>query len=308
MMDLPSPVELLAHPIAQENGLRWLLKRDDQIHPQLSGNKFRKLRDNLRQAKASGCTQLASFGGAYSNHIAAVAAAGAIFGFSTIGFIRGEAQTPLNPTLQTAVDNGMELRYLDRTTYRNRNAPSFQAQLLKDHPKVYLIPEGGTNAFALPGCAAIIEELKSQLDTLPDYITLPCGTGGTLAGLASGLAPDTPTTILGFPVLKGGFMTETIQQHLSHWSPQPNGKWKILEGYHFGGYARHTPALVDFINAFKTSYGVPLDPIYTGKHFWGVLDKMKEGYFPAGSTIVSIHTGGLQGIAGFNQRFGNLLT
>jgi 1-aminocyclopropane-1-carboxylate deaminase len=211
MMDLPSPVELLAHPIAQENGLRWLLKRDDQIHPQLSGNKFRKLRDNLRQAKASGCTQLASFGGAYSNHIAAVAAAGAIFGFSTIGFIRGEAQTPLNPTLQTAVDNGMELRYLDRTTYRNRNAPSFQAQLLKDHPKVYLIPEGGTNAFALPGCAAIIEELKSQLDTLPDYITLPCGTGGTLAGLASGLAPDTPTTILGFPVLKGGFMTETIQ-------------------------------------------------------------------------------------------------
>jgi 1-aminocyclopropane-1-carboxylate deaminase/D-cysteine desulfhydrase-like pyridoxal-dependent ACC family enzyme len=103
-------------------------------------------------------------------------------------------------------------------------------------------------------------------------------------------------------------MTETIQQHLSHWSPQPNGKWKILEGYHFGGYARHTSALVDFINAFKDSYGVPLDPIYTGKHFWGVLDKMREGYFPTGSTIVSIHTGGLQGIAGFNQRFGNLLT
>lgn len=306
-MDLPTPVESITHPIAQQYGLTWLLKRDDQVHPQLSGNKFRKLRDNLRQAEEKGCSQLVTFGGAYSNHIAAVAAAGSIFGFSTVGFIRGEAQTPLNPTLQAAATNGMELRYLDRSTYRKRNEPAFQAQLLKDHPKAYLIPEGGTNAYALPGCAVIIEELKSQLGTLPDFITLPCGTGGTLAGVVSGLSASDPTIVLGFPVLKGAFMTETIQQHLSQWSPQSSGEWKILEGYHFGGYARHTPELVEFINAFKTSYGVPLDPIYTSKHFWGVLDKMGKGYFPEGTTIVSIHTGGLQGIAGFNQRFGNLL-
>lgn len=279
---------------AKERGIRLLVKRDDELHPEVSGNKWRKLKYNIDAARQLGYEALLTFGGAYSNHLAAVAAAGCMLGWKTLGFVRGEPAEPLNPTLSFALSCGMDIRYVDRTTYREmRKGQEIQAWA-KDY---YILPEGGSNDLALKGVA----EIAAELDFQPDFCCVAAGTGATAAGLITGFS--SLTQVLAFPVLKGDFMKGDIQDFLG----QEHPNWQVMDGYHFGGYARFDQALIDFINHTKSTFGIPLDPVYTGKLFFGVADLIKKGFFPEGSTVLLIHTGGLQGIAGFNQRFSHLI-
>jgi len=290
-LDLPSPIARISSPLATRKGVELWIKREDLIHPQLSGNKWRKLEHNLLEMKRQGKKGLLTFGGAYSNHIYATAAAGHYLSFPTIGIIRGEAHTPLNPTLTYATEAGMQLHYVSRTAYRD------PAQLAKDFttkfPDYYLLPEGGTNIHALPGCAAIINEVEQQFPEIPDYICLSCGTGGTLAGLITGLQGR--SQLLGFSALKGDFHTTAIR-HLLAAAHQPDyANWTIRTDYHFGGYAKTKPMLTDFIQKIKKEHQIPLERIYTAKMLYGVLELIKKGYFKEESRILVIHTGGMQG-------------
>jgi len=296
---LPSLLQPLAHPVATRQGVRLLLWRDDLRHPDLPGNKARKLKYNLQAARAAGHSRLLTFGGAYSNHLAAVAAAGRLYGFATTGLVRGEEHQPLNPTLARCVADGMQLHYLDRATYRRRAEPDFLAEIQRQFGPSYLLPEGGTNALALPGVAELIGELRQHTDF--DAVAVAAGTGGTLAGLALGLAEaGHPARALGVAALKGGdFLRADIDALTLAATGQRLASYELHTGYHFGGYAKLPPELRAFIRQFEADYGVLLDPIYTGKLLFGVLDLVAQGHFAPGSTVVVVHTGGLQAWAGF---------
>ena len=268
------------------------IKREDMLHPEVSGNKFRKLTYNFQHAKNTGYKTILTFGGAYSNHIAAVAKAGEITGFKTIGIIRGEelvSKIDNNPTLKFAQACGMQLEFISRDSYRDKSSTDFLTNLKSRFGEVYIIPEGGTNDLAVKGCEDILTEDDAQFD----YICCPVGTGGTISGLIN--SSHLNQKILGFPALKGSFLRKDI----SKFAKQAN--WDLITDYHFGGYAKINTELISFINNFKIDYGIPLDPIYTGKMFYGILDLMKTGYFDANAQILAIHTGGLQGIAGMNN-------
>jgi 1-aminocyclopropane-1-carboxylate deaminase/D-cysteine desulfhydrase-like pyridoxal-dependent ACC family enzyme len=298
------PTQLLQpipHPVATSHGVRLLLWRDDLLNPDLPGNKARKLKYNLAAARAQGHTRLLTFGGAYSNHLAAVAAAGGLHGFDTIGLVRGEEHTPLNPTLARCVADGMQLHYLDRTTYRRRAEPAFLAEMQQQFGPAYLLPEGGTNALALRGVAELIGELRQHTDF--DAIAVAAGTGGTLAGLALGLAEaNYPARTLGIAALKGASFLQTEVDALTQVTiGQTLTNYELYLDYHFGGYAKLPPELRAFIQQFEADFGVLLDPIYTGKLLFGVLDLIERGHFAPGSTVVAVHTGGLQAWAGFEH-------
>ncbi|MGK7396076.1 MAG: 1-aminocyclopropane-1-carboxylate deaminase/D-cysteine desulfhydrase [Candidatus Cyclobacteriaceae bacterium M3_2C_046] len=299
------PIIKLSNEITRRYQVELFLKREDLLHPLISGNKVRKLKYNILQAKKEQKTSLLTFGGAYSNHIFAVAAAGQEFGFKTIGIIRGEAYQPLNPTLQFALDNGMHLHYFSRQQYRQKYHPQVIESLEEQFGNFYLVPEGGSNRLALPGCAEIWQELEQNFD----FLCTPVGTGGTLAGLISG--NQSATRLLGFPVLKGGeYLKEEIEKLLLESGKNPislRSQWQLITNYHLGGYAKFNTELIDFINNFKATFGVPLDPVYTGKMMFAIFDLIKNRYFLPGTKILALHTGGLQGIAGFNQRFGDLI-
>lgn len=270
---------------------RLHLKPDFLIHPDIAGNKFRKLKYNLLEAKKLKKTTLLTFGGAYSNHIAATAATGKEFGFATIGIIRGEelgGNIANNPTLKFAQACGMVFKFVSREVFRDKTSEDFITQLEAEFGDFYLLPEGGTNALAVKGC----EEILTTKDAEFDYICCPVGTGGTIAGLINSSLPH--QKILGFPALKGNFLREEIAKFAS------KSNWDLVDEYHFGGYAKINEELISFINEFKASYGIPLDPIYTGKMMFGIFDLLETGYFPKGSNILAIHTGGLQGIEGMN--------
>ena len=268
----------------------------------MSGNKIRKLKYNLIQAREEGHNTLLTFGGAYSNHIYAVAAAGKIYGFKTIGIIRGERYDNLNPTLSFARSSGMQLHYLSRTAYKEKYSPATLRALKKEFGEFYLLPEGGTNPLALKGCAEIVEEL----DFPYDMITTCCGTGGTLGGIIAGL--NGRNHAMGFSVLKGGaFLQQDIRDHIRKYNGNTYLNWHIELDYHFGGYARYSPELINFINDFKRKQKVQLDPVYTGKMMFGIFDMINKDKIKKGTSIIAVHTGGLQGIAGFNKRFGNLI-
>ncbi len=298
---LPSPIQTLESDWLMDKSIRLLVKRDDLLrideHSAFCGNKWRKLKYNLYEARRRGLSILLTFGGAFSNHLAAVAEAGKVFDFQTIGIVRGEETLPLNPTLQFCQAYGMQLHYVDRTTYRQKNEPDFIEWLTQEFGEFYLIPEGGTNELALKGCAEIVKEIENQLITFPNYIAVACGTGGTLAGVVSGL--NGKSQAIGFSVLKG-YVAQPLGCDIYN-------NWHIQTDYHFGGYAKFSSELIDFINQFKQTFGIPLDPIYTGKLFFGLFDMIQKDFFPPGSTLLAIHTGGLQGIAGFNARYGRLL-
>ncbi|GAA4001647.1 pyridoxal-phosphate dependent enzyme [Hymenobacter fastidiosus] len=302
--DTPQSLPLLqelVEPVATRHGVRLLLLRDDLTHPELPGNKWRKLKYNLQAARQQGHDTLLTFGGAFSNHLAAVAAAGRRHGFRTIGLVRGEETRPLNPTLARATADGMTLRYLDRTAYRRQPEPAFLAELLTRTGPAYVLPEGGTNALALPGCAELITELAALTDF--DAVGVACGTGGTLAGLLTGL--NGQRTAIGVAALKnGGFLTNEINTLTQADGGRIYDNWSLQTDYHFGGYAKFSPELLTFIHAFQTRHNVLLDPIYTGKLLFGILDLIGQSHFRRGSTVVAVHTGGLQGWAGFRQRFG----
>lgn len=306
----PSPLQALKEPLFRDRKIQVLLKRDDLLvlprevpSSPFCGNKWRKLKYNLLEADQNGHHSLLTFGGAYSNHLAAVAAAGKLFDFKTIGIVRGEATLPLNPTLHFAQACGMQLQYVDRQRYRQKMEPAVQQEFQAQFGSYYMLPEGGTNPNALRGAAEIAEELKQQLeDTRPDYLLVCCGTGGTMAGLLQGWKH--PARLLGISVLKGNFLTKAISSLL----PQTViPEWQVLNSFHHGGYAKFTPELIQFINRFWDRYQIYLDPIYTGKLLFAVYQLAAQAFFEPGTSVVVIHSGGLQGIAGFNQRFGPLL-
>ena len=267
------------------------IKREDLIHPIISGNKYRKLKYNITFAKKQNLNTLLTFGGAFSNHIAATAAAGKAYGFKTIGIIRGEELIngiDNNPTLKYAKQCGMVFKFISRTDYRNKEELHFIESLKNEFGDFYLIPEGGTNVLAVKGC----EEILNETDMGFDYICTSVGTGGTLAGLINCSKPS--QQVLGFSTLKGDF----LQEDISKFAKKDN--WKLITNYHFGGYAKINEELIAFINQFKLRNDIQLDPIYTGKMMFGIFDMIKNGYFSKGSKILAIHTGGLQGIKGMN--------
>ncbi|MFC6996777.1 1-aminocyclopropane-1-carboxylate deaminase/D-cysteine desulfhydrase [Rufibacter roseus] len=296
---MSSPLQYITDPLLSEKEVELAVLREDFIHPTIPGNKWRKLKYNLQAAQEQQCETLVTFGGAFSNHIAAVAAAGQEYGFATMGYIRGEETLPLNPTLQYAVSCGMQLRYLSRSDYRLRHVSSFQAEILKTAPKPYLLPEGGTNLLAVKGCAEIVTELNQPWDVL----CVAAGTGGTLAGVIAGAAGR--GKVLGFPALKGGdFLKAEVEQLLQAYTGQTFTNWELQTDYHFGGYAKHTPELLHFIQNFHARHGILLDPVYTGKMLYGNFDLIRKGYFPRGTRIIAVHTGGQQGWRGYKERYG----
>lgn len=298
----PSPIQELEDALFREKGIRVLVKRDDllclPVEPgdrAFCGNKWRKMKYNVWEAKNKGAQTLVTFGGAFSNHVAAVAAAGRLFGFQTAAFIRGEPTFPLNPTLSFARRCGMQLAYLSREQYRHKE----DGRVAAENQSLYLLPEGGTNALAIQGCTELAEEILHEAQ--PDYCCVACGTGGTAAGLVAGFEGRVRT--IGFPVLKGDFLFNHVMDLAGGKNTLPVSAWTLQNDYHFGGYAKWTPALIDFIRYMEARFDLPLDPVYTGKLFFGVWDLIANDYFPRGATICLVHTGGLQGVAGFKQRF-----
>jgi 1-aminocyclopropane-1-carboxylate deaminase len=287
---LPSPVQEVREVDGPwPGGVRLFLKRDDLIHPDLPGNKWRKLRYNLAAARRHGT--VLTFGGAYSGHLRAVAAAGRYFGFATIGVVRGEEHLPLNPSLAVAAAHGMRLTYLDRASYRAKHTPEVTARLRDRFGDFLLLPEGGSNAAAVRGCAEIPAELAADAARLGvgrfDVVCCACGTGGTLAGIAAGLSPG--QRAVGFAVLRGGgFLAADVAALLGG---GPAGEWSLETGYHFGGYARRTAELDRFAAGFERRHGVPLDRVYVAKMLYGVYDLAARGALAPGSSVVAVVTG-----------------
>jgi 1-aminocyclopropane-1-carboxylate deaminase len=291
---LKSNNQILPAPVSE---IILAIKREDQIHPLVPGNKFRKLKYNLLEAERLHCKTLLTFGGAFSNHIAAVAATGREHSLATIGIIRGEelsGKIDQNPTLRFAKECGMRLEFVSREDYRNKDKADFIEKLQQQFGGFYLIPEGGTNNLAIKGC----EEILTAGDLAFDYICCPVGTGGTIAGLVNTAAPH--QKVLGFPALKGDFLKEEIRKFA------PEGHLEMISEYHFGGYAKVDSVLIAFLNDFYQQTGILLDPVYTGKMVFGVMDLIRNDYFPKGSKILMIHTGGTQGIEGMNHKLKNL--
>ena len=263
------------------------------IHPIVSGNKLRKLKYNLLQAKSENQKTLLTFGGAYSNHIPAVAFAGKEQGFKTIGIIRGDElrdKIQDNPTLKFAQECGMQFEFVTRDEYRHKTEAYFLENLKQKFGNFYLVPEGGTNELAVKGC----EEILTNEDTEFDFICCSIGTGGTISGLINSILPH--QKVLGFPALKGDFLQNEIRNFAR------NENWELITDYHFGGYGKVKPELIAFINQFYNENRIPLDPIYTGKMVFGVIDLIQNNYFPENSKILIIHTGGIQGIQGMNLK------
>ena len=349
----PTPIQEVHDPLLDRHGVRLWVKRTDLVHPIISGNKWYKLKYNLLAARQQGYATLLSFGGAYSNHIHALAGAGREYGFRTIGMIRGEPCEPLNPTLQFAVEHGMELHYLNRADYRLKQSPQIIEQLHQQFGEFYLVPEGGTNALAVQGCSEMLTDVSDEFDV----VACACGTGGTLAGVIAGLNGE--RRALGVAVLKGGeFLRDEVQrllegrnvQHNVNYevipppsrstqragikglgggdqsavlnatqfgkyvfkSPPPNpllegggaktypfDNWQINCDHHHGGYAKATPELLAFMQRFEDEHGIPLDPVYTGKLLFALYELIGQQQFARGATLLAIHSGGLQGRAGF---------
>lgn len=275
------------------NGITLEIKREDLLHPFVSGNKFRKLKYNVLQAKAENQTVLLTFGGAFSNHIAAVAYAGKEQGFETIGVIRGDElrdKISENPTLSFAQECGMRFEFVTREAYRHKTETAFIEQLQVKFGSFYLVPEGGTNDLAVKGC----EEILTEFDAHFDFVCSAVGTGGTISGLINSALPH--QKVLGFPALKGDFLQNEIHKFVN------NKNWELITDYHFGGYGKVTTEFIEWMNWFYAQTGIPLDPIYTGKMVFGVMDLIQRNYFSPKSKILMIHTGGLQGIAGMNAK------
>ncbi|PIB10605.1 MULTISPECIES: 1-aminocyclopropane-1-carboxylate deaminase/D-cysteine desulfhydrase [Streptomyces] len=270
------------------HGVRLLLKRDDLIHPELVGNKWRKLTPNLEAA--AGRT-VVTFGGAYSNHLRATAAAGRLLGLPTVGVIRGQelADRPLNPSLARCAADGMRLHFVDRSTYRRKAQPETLAAILRavDAEDAYVVPEGGSNSPAVRGCQALGAELRDHGGV--DVAAVACGTGGTLAGLAAGLAPG--QRALGIPVLKGGFLGAGIEALQQAAFGARRGTWSLDDRFHCGGYARTTQELDAFAEDFEQRHGLPVERLYVAKMLYGLVALAAEGAFPRGTTVAAVITG-----------------
>jgi 1-aminocyclopropane-1-carboxylate deaminase len=279
-------------PLLNRKKIHLYLKRIDKIYSQISGNKWFKLKYYLYQAKKEQARTLLTFGGAYSNHIAATAYAAKLHGFKSIGIIRGEEHVPLNPTLRTAKENGMYLSYCNRQDYRKKHENAFKDKLYESFGNFYLIPEGGTSSLAIQGTSEILDENDTQ-----DFICCAVGTGGTLAGIINSQKEHQQT--FAFPALKD---SSQVELDVKKWVY--NNAYRFIKDYSFRGYGKVDNTLITFINNFYLTHGVILDAIYTGKMLYGIMDLIAKDFFPKGSSILAIHTGGIQGNRGFAERLG----
>jgi|SRR5690606_4101279 len=280
--------------LTKSNEVELQILREDQIHPNISGNKFRKLKYNLEEFSKGNYDAILTFGGAYSNHISAVAAAGKEFDIKTIGIIRGEElaeKIAENPTLRFARNCGMQFKFISREQYRNKSNPAFLEELKSEFDNIYILPEGGTNELAIKGC----EEILGNHTRGFDFICCPVGTGGTISGLIN--SAENHQKILGFPALKD---SDFLNEEIKNWTKPSH--FRLISDYHFGGYAKIKPELLTFINGFKDEFNVNLDVIYTGKMMFGIFQLIQNGFFPEGSKILAVHTGGIQGNKGMNQK------
>ena len=303
------PLQQINSEIIRHAGVALYVLRLDLMHRWVNGNKWFKLKYNLLEAKQKNFTRLLTFGGAYSNHIYATAAAGNLFGFRTIGVIRGEERLPLNPTLSFAVQQGMQLVYLSREMYRQRNTAALQGYLQQRFGEVFIIPEGGSNLNGVRGCTEIIGDAMPTAGYAYafDHICVACGTATTLAGIA--LSLDQGQKAIAFPVLKNGaFLAQEIESLLTNYlasglpAAHSPASWELVCDYHFGGYAKVNDELLLFSQQFSEEHGVPLDYVYTAKMFYGVMDLLQQGFFGKGDRLLLVHTGGLQGNVGMEER------
>jgi 1-aminocyclopropane-1-carboxylate deaminase len=279
-------------PLLDDHKIKLWIKRDDLLHPVISGNKWRKLKYCLDHALSLEAHTLVSMGGAYSNHLHALAYAGKALGLKTIGFIRGEQPEQLTPTLRDCRNWGMELRFVSRTDYRLLRQYRGNHELPGIKPGQYWLPEGGAHALALKGIAELIDEIDIPYDVL----CLPCGTGTTLAGFIAAVSGH--QSVIGFAALKNaGFLSADVEKLL----PQPYPDWSINPDYHFGGFAKTTAELIEFIGEFELKTKIPLEPVYTGKMMYALYDLIAKKYFKPGLRIIAVHTGGLQGNRGFDK-------
>lgn len=301
IIQTPTPVYPVALPFLEKWQIRVFIKRDDLTHPLISGNKWRKLKYNMEAWQKNGVQRVLTFGGAYSNHIAAVGAVGNAFSFETIGIIRGEEASNLNATLHKARENGMRLVFVDRKTYRRRQEVEWQSQLQELYGPCKILPEGGTNSLALQGCAELGTEILEELPFVPDHICISAGTGGTAAGLIKGL--NGRSHVLVFSALRGNFLKTDIG-HLLEKEGCFYQNWRLISDYFEGGFGKLLPETLYFIKDFYQTTGIPLDPLYTGKMMQGIFQMIQEKKFLPGTTLLVIHSGGLQGWAGMQERFG----
>lgn len=301
MEDLTQKIE---SNFLKNRGVSLFVKRDDSANSIVSGNKWHKLRYNISNAKKRGNDTLLTFGGAYSNHIEATAKAANYYGLKSIGIIRGEETLPLNTTLKEAKNNGMELVYVSRSEYRNKDSWDYKDSLRETFGAFYLIPEGGSNYYAVNGCM----EILSKEDAVYDYVCCPLGTGATAAGIALSLKEN--QKLLGFPALKGGeFLLNEMRAYINmvtndeELTDDVMAKVTLIHEYNFGGYAKINEELISFLQNFNKEHSIKFDLVYNGKMAFGVYDLIEKGFFPKDSNILLIHTGGLQGIKGFEERF-----
>lgn len=301
----PAPVQSLHHPLFEKHGVQVMIKREDLLHNEVSGNKWRKLKYNLNAAREQGLHRVLTFGGAYSNHLYATAAACHSLGFESIGVVRGEPKFPLNSTLFFCVKNGMHLHFVSRNEYRKRDENGLIERLHAQYSRSYFVPEGGANALGVSGCVEILDEVHKDFDV----VTVACGTGSTLAGLV--LALKDHQKAIGFSALKGGeFLEDEVIRHAQSVLKNPaanaelSQSFRIETNYHFGGYGKMKPELAEFMEQFYIDHKIRLDPVYTNKMVYGLYDMIGRGEFSKGTRILMIHSGGLQGLNGFSERFG----
>jgi 1-aminocyclopropane-1-carboxylate deaminase len=286
-----TPVSEIFEESFDKAGVRVFVKREDLNHERVSGNKWWKLKYNLEEAKNLRYETLLTFGGAFSNHIFATAAAANELGFKSIGVIRGEETIPINNTLSFAKNCGMQLHYVSRDDYKMKTSIEFMTRIENLFGNFYLILEGGTNPLAVKGCAEFAKTKLQDVDF--DYLCLPVGTGGTIAGIIAGLAGE--KNIIGFPVLKNGnFLVDEIRELVKNFSGRNYSNWKLETDYHFGGYAKHAPELDQFILRMHQKHNLSLEFVYTGKMVAGVYDLIRKSRFRKGSKILILHSGGLR--------------
>jgi 1-aminocyclopropane-1-carboxylate deaminase len=297
--DTSVQVDKIENQLLKKHGIELYLQREDLIHPEISGNKWRKLKYNIREFKNGDYDQIITFGGAFSNHIAATAAAGYEFKIPTIGIIRGEKIAEENSTLSFALQKGMKLKFISRTDYRKKNEGTFLKNLLQKHPKSLIIPEGGANKNGIIGCAEITKHSPDF-----DVVICPCGTGSTLAGIISQLKKN--SYAVGIPVLKNAsYLVSEIQNDLRKINCKTDN-WELNFDYHLGGYAKFNEELHQFIERFYKETKIKLDPIYTGKMMYALYDLIAQNKLN-NKRILAIHTGGIQGIKGYEKRYRKLL-
>ena len=308
-LNLPSPVTQIKNKLLDDKKIQLFIKRDELIHPVIQGNKWRKLKHNILQAEKKHQNTLLSFGGAYSNHLHALAAAGKQLNLKTIGIIRGEKPKQLNPCLQDMLDCRMQLKFITRLEYKQKSSIEFINSLKREFGDFYLIPEGGNNSAGIKGCSELLDELEDDYDV----ICCEVGSGTMLSSLIQNNKKPN-TKYLGFAVMKNLQLDKEIKESLINntnstapasiaWA---STEWEINHQYHFGGFAKTTPELDEFIKNFKNENNIQLEPVYSGKMLWGIIDLLRLDYFKPGTKILAIHGGGLQGLRGYPQLYQSL--